>query len=105
MEGEDDENDLGLTGHGYKQQRYLHFVRDAVYAVAHALDTLRIEHCPENPNGTCEAMQHLNESRFIEILRNVSFHGKHNNLNGSLCRSGNCYGSIYIFNNTQLYMV
>lgn len=64
-----------LTGRGYKQQRYLHFVRDAVYAVAHALHELRIETCGENTIGICEGMHHLNETKFIELLRGVTFNG------------------------------
>lgn len=65
---------LSLTGRGYKQQRYLHFVRDAVYAVAKALHTLRNEVCGDT-TGICNDMEHLNETRFIEVLREVTFLG------------------------------
>jgi metabotropic X receptor len=71
----------GLTTRGgYRQQNYLHFVRDAVYAVASALDVLHGNLCKGRP-GLCEAMEHLDEQSFLEALRNISFMGKCMNIN------------------------
>jgi metabotropic X receptor len=65
----------GLTTRGgYRQQNYLHFVRDAVYAVASALDVLHGTLCKGTP-GLCEAMEHLDEQSFVDALRNISFMG------------------------------
>ncbi|XP_015430249.1 PREDICTED: metabotropic glutamate receptor-like [Dufourea novaeangliae] len=51
-------------GNGYKQRRFLHFVRDAVYAVAYAL----------HDDGVCEQMRSLTEKEvFSRYLTKVSF--------------------------------
>lgn len=65
----------GLTTRGgYRQQNYLHFVRDAVYAVASALDVLHGRLCG-GQHGLCPEMQHLDEQSFVDALRNISFMG------------------------------
>ncbi|XP_076754284.1 metabotropic glutamate receptor 6 [Xylocopa sonorina] len=61
-------------GNGYKQRRFLHFVRDAVYAVAHALDRMQREICGEARLGVCEAMRSSNVSGTLSrYLAEVSF--------------------------------
>ncbi|XP_059490999.1 metabotropic glutamate receptor 2-like [Neocloeon triangulifer] len=56
----------------YRQQNYLHFIRDAVYAVAHALHKLHQELCEGKP-GICPEMTHLNEEGFLNALKNITF--------------------------------
>ncbi|KOC68808.1 Metabotropic glutamate receptor [Habropoda laboriosa] len=60
---------------GYKQRRFLHFVRDAVYAVAHALHNLQTDLCGKGEVGVCEAMLRLlnEEEAFSRYLAEVSF--------------------------------
>jgi len=66
----------GLTHKGgYRQQHYLHFVRDAVYAVASALDVLHKRLCA-GQRGLCKEMEHLDEEDFVEALRNITFMGQ-----------------------------
>ncbi|CAL7952540.1 unnamed protein product [Xylocopa violacea] len=61
-------------GNGYKQRRFLHFVRDAVYAVAHALDRVQREVCGEARLGVCEAMRSSNVAGTVSrYLADVSF--------------------------------
>ena len=60
---------------GYRQQRYLHFVRDAVYAVAHALHDLQRDRCGHNYNGMCPEMKHIDGDTLRSYLGNVSFEG------------------------------
>ncbi|XP_043461432.1 metabotropic glutamate receptor 8-like isoform X2 [Leptopilina heterotoma] len=56
---------------GYKQQRFLHFVRDAVYSVAYALHDLHIKECGKNFKGLCS--QHIDGETLLTYLSNVSF--------------------------------
>ncbi|XP_065348662.1 metabotropic glutamate receptor 3-like isoform X2 [Cloeon dipterum] len=56
----------------YRQQNYLHFIRDAVFAVAYALNSLHKELCL-GQSGICDAMSHLNETDFLNALKNISF--------------------------------
>jgi hypothetical protein len=63
-------------GRGYRQQRYLHFVRDAVYAVAQALHNLQIKLCGPGATGVCEEMQHIDGELLRTYLANVTFNGK-----------------------------
>ncbi|CAK9832016.1 Metabotropic glutamate receptor [Anthophora retusa] len=59
---------------GYKQRRFLHFVRDAVYAAAYALHNVQADLCGKNHVGVCEAMLRLlNEEAFSHYLARVSF--------------------------------
>ncbi|XP_076640477.1 metabotropic glutamate receptor 6 [Colletes latitarsis] len=58
---------------GYKQRRFLHFVRDAVYAVAYALDDARRHLCGKGYVGVCNEMRALDGKRFARYLANVSF--------------------------------
>ncbi|KAJ4442843.1 hypothetical protein ANN_04436 [Periplaneta americana] len=57
---------------GYRQQRYLHFVRDAVYAVAQALHNLQAQLCP-GVRGMCKAMRHIDGDQLRTYLSNVTF--------------------------------
>lgn len=61
---------------GYKQQKFVHFVRDAVYAVAYALHDLFVERCGREHQGMCEALQHIDGTILAKYLANVSFKGK-----------------------------
>ena len=61
---------------GYKQRRFLHFVRDAVYAVAHALDDMRADVCGRDSVGLCDAMRPPDEDAFAGYLARVSFKGE-----------------------------
>lgn len=61
---------------GYKQRRFLHFVRDAVYAVAHALDDMRADVCGRDSAKLCDAMRPPDGDAFAGYLANVSFKGK-----------------------------
>ncbi|XP_063223733.1 metabotropic glutamate receptor 3-like [Bacillus rossius redtenbacheri] len=56
----------------YRQQHYLHFVRDAVHAVARALDAMRRRLCGAEP-GLCRAMAHIDGEQLRDYLRDVSF--------------------------------
>ncbi|XP_043249724.1 metabotropic glutamate receptor 4-like [Colletes gigas] len=58
---------------GYKQRRFLHFVRDAVYAVAYALDDARRHLCGKDYIGVCNEMRALDGEHFAKYLANVSF--------------------------------
>ncbi|XP_046477673.1 metabotropic glutamate receptor 6 isoform X1 [Neodiprion pinetum] len=58
---------------GYKQQRFLHFVRDAVYAVAYALHDLHQVRCGKNYTGICDDMRHIDGETISAYLSNVSF--------------------------------
>lgn len=58
---------------GYKQQKFLHFVRDAVYSVAYALHDMHIENCGKNFKGLCSA--HIDGETLLSYLTNVSFKG------------------------------
>lgn len=63
-------------GRGYRQQRYLHFVRDAVYAVAQALHNLHAELCGPDVKGICKAMEHIDGNVLQTYLANVTFNGE-----------------------------
>jgi hypothetical protein len=63
-------------GRGYRQQRYLHFVRDAVYAVAQALHNLHAELCGPGNTGVCKAMEHIDGDVLRTYLANVTFNGE-----------------------------
>lgn len=60
---------------GYKQRRFLHFVRDAVYAVAYALRDMQVDICGEGYSGLCEQMRPVDERMFSRYLAKVSFKG------------------------------
>ncbi|XP_021930539.1 metabotropic glutamate receptor 3-like isoform X2 [Zootermopsis nevadensis] len=60
-------------GRGYRQQRYLHFVRDAVYAVAQALHNLQVKECGPGATGVCEKMRHIDGDLLRTYLANVTF--------------------------------
>jgi hypothetical protein len=63
-------------GRVFKQQRYLHFVRDAVYAVAQALHNLQATQCGPGATGVCEKMRHIDGDLLRTYLANVTFNGK-----------------------------
>lgn len=69
---------------GYKQRRFLHFVRDAVYAVAYALHDMQRNVCGENWRGLCDKMRLPNEDIF-QYLTKVSFKGKNDKLINCIC--------------------
>nr|XP_050866769.1 metabotropic glutamate receptor 2-like isoform X2 [Vespula vulgaris] len=58
---------------GYKQQKFLHFVRDAIYSMAHALHDMQKEKCGEGYNGICSEMKHIDGIDLTKYLQNVSF--------------------------------
>jgi len=61
---------------GYRQHRYLHFVRDAVYAVAKALHNLHAQLCGPDFTGVCKAMEHIDGDILRTYLANVTFNGE-----------------------------
>lgn len=60
---------------GYKQQKFLHFVRDAVYSVAYALHDLQLEKCGKNFHGMCDELRHIDGTTLCKYLKNVTFKG------------------------------
>ncbi|XP_046396653.1 metabotropic glutamate receptor 2-like isoform X2 [Ischnura elegans] len=68
------------SARGYKQQRYLHFVRDAVYSIAIALHNMFIDFCGPDYYGLCAKMRHIEGEELREYIRNVSF----NDVDGKL---------------------
>ncbi|KAL2735883.1 metabotropic glutamate receptor 4 isoform X1 [Vespula squamosa] len=58
---------------GYKQQKFLHFVRDAIYSMAHALHDMQKEKCGEGYNGICSEMKHIDGIDLTKYLQNVTF--------------------------------
>ena len=56
------------------EMKYLHFVRDAVYAFAHALDALQKDACPGEV-GVCERMRNSDGSVLKQYLERVNFEG------------------------------
>jgi hypothetical protein len=64
------------SGRGYRQQRYLHFVRDAVYAVAKALHNMQAQLCGPDITGVCNAMEHIDGDVLRTYLANVTFNGE-----------------------------
>lgn len=69
---------------GFIQQAFLHFVRDAVYAFAYALNDMHLERCGGEP-GLCDAMRHIDGPELIKYIGNVTFKGK---LTGNLIQKG-----------------
>jgi hypothetical protein len=63
-------------GRGYRQQRYLHFVRDAVHAVAQALHNMQTQLCGPGITGVCKAMEHIDGDVLRTYLANVTFNGE-----------------------------
>lgn len=61
---------------GYKQQKFLHFVRDAVYAVAHALHDVQVDVCGKSYVGMCDKMRHIDGELLSKYLNNVTFKGE-----------------------------
>ncbi|XP_023290686.1 metabotropic glutamate receptor 3 [Orussus abietinus] len=61
------------VSYGYKQQRFIHFVRDAVYAVAQALHDLHVEKCGNGAQGICPAIRHIDGETLSRFLSNVTF--------------------------------
>ncbi|GAB6031368.1 hypothetical protein CHUAL_009152 [Chamberlinius hualienensis] len=58
----------------YRQQTYLHFVRDSAYAFAHALIDMHNETCGPNNKGLCQEMQEiLDGCRLKQYLDKVQF--------------------------------
>lgn len=59
---------------------WLHLVRDAAYAFAHALHNMWVAHCKGVP-GLCEEMAHgtghIHGEELYEALKNVTFPGTH----------------------------
>lgn len=64
-------------GRKYRQQKYLHFVRDAVHAVAQALHNLQASLCGPGVTGMCEDMQHIDSDLLLKYLANVTFNGEY----------------------------
>jgi len=56
--------------------KYLHFVRDAVYAFAHALHNLHREMCPDAPGRVCDAMRDSDGSVLKFYLEKANFEGR-----------------------------
>ncbi|XP_014203479.1 metabotropic glutamate receptor 6-like [Copidosoma floridanum] len=65
---------------GFKQNKFAHFVRDAVYAVANALHNLYVDRCGRGHRGMCQAMRHIDGSTLIGYLANVTFKDEANNM-------------------------
>ncbi|XP_034939514.1 metabotropic glutamate receptor 3-like [Chelonus insularis] len=65
---------------GYKQQKFLHFVRDAVYAVANTLHNLQVEVCGKNFVGICKRMRHIDGEILLKYLNTVTFKDEAGNL-------------------------
>jgi len=59
---------------GYRQQAFLHFVRDAVYAFATALNNMHLDWCGGVP-GLCDEMRHIDGPQLVKYLANVTFKG------------------------------
>lgn len=55
------------------EMKYLHFVRDAVYAFAHALHNLHREMCPDAPGRVCDAMRDSDGSVLKFYLEKANF--------------------------------
>lgn len=64
---------LHITDRRYTSVKFLQFVRDAVYAYAHALDDLWRTECDAKP-GVCDKMHDGSVLKFY--LQNVNFVGK-----------------------------
>ncbi|XP_068084328.1 metabotropic glutamate receptor 3 [Anabrus simplex] len=70
---EDSLEECSRTPLNYRQQRYLHFVRDAVYSVAYALHNLQQAKCGPEPAGYCKEMEHIDGDDLRVYLSNVTF--------------------------------
>ncbi|XP_037075389.1 metabotropic glutamate receptor-like [Pollicipes pollicipes] len=57
---------------GYRQQKYLHFVRDATWAFANALNDMHLDLCKGQP-GLCSGMQHIEGYTLRQYLSKVHF--------------------------------
>jgi hypothetical protein len=55
--------------------KYLHFVRDAVYAYAYALDAMHRELCPVG-SKVCPEMRKQMRDRLTGYIANVTFPGQ-----------------------------
>lgn len=64
------------AGGGYKQHSCLHFVRDAVYAVAYALHNMQKDLCNGTEIELCDEMKHIENKNLIQYLQDVHFKGK-----------------------------
>ncbi|XP_052132306.1 metabotropic glutamate receptor 6-like [Frankliniella occidentalis] len=61
-----------------RQARYLHFVRDAIWAVAQALTDLQRDRCGGEP-GMCAAMSHIQGTVLRDYLARVQFNDVNRN--------------------------
>ncbi len=63
---------------GYEQQKYLHFVHDAVFAFAHALTTMQSDLCGDSWIGMCEEMEpdQIDGETLLAHLEDVNFIGQ-----------------------------
>ncbi|KAG8240867.1 hypothetical protein J6590_100285, partial [Homalodisca vitripennis] len=103
IEGDCESMDLSVTVQkGFQQHSCLHFVRDAVYAVATALHNMHQDKCGGTP-GVCENMNHIENSEVVKYLTNVTFKDERGNpfkfLNG---RDGPPRYSILNFQRTDV---
>ena len=62
----------------FRQQQYIHFIRDAVYAYAHAIHNLHKANCksfdPEDPQGRmCDKFKERIFKDLVPHLKNVTF--------------------------------
>ena len=57
----------------YTQDAKLGFVVNAIYTMAHALDSMYRDVCGEKSAGLCGAMKPVNGSLFLRYLINASF--------------------------------
>ena len=55
------------------QQPYIHFVRDAVYAFAHAIDNLVTNTCGNHSGQLCPEYHQVSHHDLIKYLHNVTF--------------------------------
>ena len=67
-----------ISGHRsrYKQEGIVPFVVDAVYAMAHALNNMRLRWC--RGQKFCHRLDPPDGKELLEYIRNVSFIGKDN---------------------------
>ena len=67
--------DLSITN--VVEMKYLHFVRDAVYAYAHALQAMHRQLCPEG-SGVCPEMRQQMRNQLTGYIANATFEGRSN---------------------------
>ena len=67
------------TFSGYRQQYYLHYIHDALYAFAHALIEVHMDACGKDFKGVCEAMKpgNMSGTKLLEYLEDVQFRGNY----------------------------